>query len=94
MVSSPVGNGCWYLGMNCKNPPFNNHEGAGEAVAYAVPYQKIMDAVLYGLATPLYGGDAQCCLTRAEWPQAHRLLRPISSRPKQLLAEAGYGQWF
>ncbi len=52
IVSTPFSNGCQYLGMNVKNPPFDNPK-VRQAVAYAVPYQKIMDAVLYGLGTPL-----------------------------------------
>src|SRR5262249_61732588 len=55
VVSTPIGNGIQYLGMNCKNPPFNNVK-VRQAVAYAMPYQKIMDAVMFGLANPMFGG--------------------------------------
>ena len=54
IVSTPFSNGCQYLGMNVTKPPFDNPK-VRQAVAYAVPYQKIVDAVLFGLAKPLYG---------------------------------------
>ena len=55
--------------MNCKNPPFNNVK-VRQAVAYAIPYQKIMDAVMFGLAKPMYGGKATRHRALA-WPQPH-----------------------
>ena len=54
IVSTPFSNGIQYLGMNVKKPPFDNPK-VRQAVAYAVPYQKIMDAVLFGLAKPMFG---------------------------------------
>ena len=49
IVSTPYSNGIQYIGMNVKKPPFDNLK-VRQAVAYAMPYQKIMDAVLFGLA--------------------------------------------
>src|SRR6202012_4352993 len=59
ILSTPYSNGIQYIGMNVKTPPFDNLK-VRQAVAYAIPYQKIMDAVLFGLAAPLFGaaGDA------------------------------------
>src|SRR5256884_6483521 len=54
IVSTPYSNGIQYIGMNVKNPPFDNLK-VRQAVAYALPYQKIMDAVLFGLAKPMFG---------------------------------------
>ena len=42
-------NGIQYIGMNVTKPPFDNVK-VRQAVAYAIPYQKIMDAALFGLA--------------------------------------------
>ena len=53
IVSTPYSNGIQYIGMNVKTPPFDNLK-VRQAVAYAIPYQKIMDAVLFGLAKPMY----------------------------------------
>jgi len=57
-------------------------------VAYAIPYQKIMDAVMFGLAGPLYGAKLDAPL-QPVWPQPHSYTTDIT-RAKQLLAEAGY----
>ena len=54
IVSTPYSNGIQYIGMNVTSAPFDNLK-VRQAVAYALPYQKIMDAALYGLAKPLYG---------------------------------------
>ena len=49
-----------------KNPPFDNLK-VRQAVAYAIPYQKIMDAVLFGLAKPMFGAPADAA-TEVAWP--------------------------
>ena len=54
VVSLPFSNGIQYIGMNVTKPPFDNPK-VRQAVAYAMPYQKIMDAVLFGLANPMFG---------------------------------------
>jgi peptide/nickel transport system substrate-binding protein len=87
VASTPIGNGIWYLGMNCKNPPFNNVK-VRQAVAYAIPYQKIMDAVMYGLANPMYGAPAGTSPSLL-WPQPHAYKTDIA-RARALMAEAGY----
>jgi peptide/nickel transport system substrate-binding protein len=91
VVSTPIGNGIQYIGMNCKNPPFNNVR-VRQAVAYAIPYQKIMDAVLYGLANPMHG-DRDNVATGFAWPQPHGYTTDIA-KAKALLAEAGYPNGF
>jgi len=83
IVSMPYSNGIQYLGMNVTKPPFNNPK-VRQAVAYAVPYQKIMDAVLFGLAKPMFGaagkpterfGRRRTCITPT-------LRRPRRCSPK------------
>ena len=91
IVSTPFSNGIQYLGMNVTQPPFNNLK-VRQAVAYAVPYQKIMDAVLYGLGKPMFGGAAGKP-TEVAWPQQHGFNTDIA-KAKQLLAEAGYPNGF
>jgi len=61
------------------------------AIAYAIPYQKIMDVALYGRARPLFGGPAQ--VTAPDWPQPHPYTTDIA-KAKQLLAEAGFPNGF
>jgi peptide/nickel transport system substrate-binding protein len=91
VASTPIGNGIWYLGMNVKKAPFDNVK-VRQAVAYAVPYQKIMDAVMFGLAKPMFG-DANNTAEEPVWPQPHGYKADIE-KAKALLAEAGYGNGF
>ena len=91
IVSTPFSNGIQYLGMNVKNPPFDNPK-VRQAVAYAVPYQKIMDAVLFGLGKPMFGAPAGKP-TEVAWPQPHKYNTDIA-KAKALMAEAGYANGF
>jgi peptide/nickel transport system substrate-binding protein len=91
IVSTPFSNGIQYLGMNVKNPPFNNPK-VRQAVAMAVPYQKIMDAVLFGLGGPMFGAAANAP-TQVAWPQPTKYNTDIA-KAKALLAEAGYPDGF
>jgi peptide/nickel transport system substrate-binding protein len=91
IISTPYSNGIQYIGMNVKNPPFDNLK-VRQAVAYAIPYQKIMDAVLFGLAKPTYGAPPDAA-TQVGWPQPDKYFTDIA-KAKQLLAEAGYPNGF
>ena len=91
IISTPFSNGIQYLGMNVTKPPFDNPK-VRQAVAYAIPYQKIMDAVLFGLGKPMFGAPADKA-TEAIWPQAHKYNTYIA-QAKRLLAEAGYPNGF
>ena len=91
IVSTPYSNGIQYIGMNVKTPPFDNLK-VRQAVAYAIPYQKILEAVLFGLAKPMYGAPADA-QTQVAWPQPHKFATDIA-KAKQLLAEAGYPNGF
>ncbi|HEX4557431.1 MAG TPA: ABC transporter substrate-binding protein [Xanthobacteraceae bacterium] len=91
IVSTPYSNGIQYIGMNVKTPPFDNVK-VREAVACAIPYQKIMDAVLFGLGRPLFGAKDGAA-TEAAWPQPHKYNTDIA-KAKQLLAEAGFPNGF
>jgi peptide/nickel transport system substrate-binding protein len=87
IVSTPYSNGIQYIGMNVKTPPFDNVK-LRYAVAYALPYQKIMDAVLFGLAKPMYGAPADAP-TEVAWPQPHKFNTDLD-KAKQMMAEAGF----
>ena len=91
ILSTPYSNGIQYIGMNVTKPPFDNLK-VRQAVAYAIPYQKIMDAVLFGLAKPMFGKPAGGP-TEVAWPQAH-LFKTDIAKAKQLMAEAGYPNGF
>jgi peptide/nickel transport system substrate-binding protein len=91
IVSLPFSNGIQYLGMNVTKPPFDNPK-VRQAVAYAVPYQKIMDAVLFGLANPMFGAPADKP-TEVAWPQATKYFTDMA-KAKALMTEAGYADGF
>ena len=91
IISTPYSNGIQYLGMNVTKPPFDNPK-VRQAVAYAIPYQKIMDAVLFGLSKPMFGAPAGT-KTEVAWPQPHKFNTDIA-KAKQLMAEAGYPNGF
>src|ERR1700744_3314200 len=86
IVSTPYSNGIQYLGMNVKNPPFNDLK-VRQAIPYAIPYQKIMDAVMYGPAKPMFGAPADAP-TEVAWPQPHKFNTDLD-KAKQLLAASG-----
>jgi peptide/nickel transport system substrate-binding protein len=91
IVSTPYSNGIQYLGMNVTIPPFDNLK-VRQAFAYAIPYQKIMDAVLFGLAKPMFGAPAGTP-TSVSWPQPHQFNTDLT-KAKQLLTEAGFPNGF
>ena len=91
IISTPFSNGVQYLGMNVTKPPFDNVK-VRQAVALAVPYQKIMDAVLYGMAKPMFGA-APGSPTQAIWPHPTTFNTDIA-KAKALMAEAGLANGF
>ena len=91
IVSTPYSNGIQYIGMNVTKPPFDNLK-VRQAVACAIPYRKIMDAVLFGLAKPMFGAPPEQA-TEVAWPQPHRYDTDLV-KARQLLAEAGYPNGF
>jgi peptide/nickel transport system substrate-binding protein len=91
VVSLPFSNGIQYIGMNVTKPPFDNPK-VRQAVAYAIPYQKIVDAVLFGLANPMFGAPADGP-TEVAWPQPTKYFTDIA-KAKALLTEAGYSDGF
>jgi peptide/nickel transport system substrate-binding protein len=86
IVSHPIGNGMYSVDMNVKNPPFDNPK-VRQAVAYALPYQKIMDAAMFGLANPLFGGPSNN-VTDIAWPAKSGYVTDMA-KAKALMAESG-----
>jgi peptide/nickel transport system substrate-binding protein len=87
LIGTPVENAMWYVGMNTAKPPFDNLK-VRQAVAYVLPYQKIMDAAVYGQGIPLFGGAAN-----KDWPRPTHYQTDVA-KAKALLAEAGFANGF
>jgi peptide/nickel transport system substrate-binding protein len=91
VVGIPVENAMSYVGMSVKTSPFDNVK-VRQAVAYAIPYDKIMDAATYGRGIKLYGTGSVNPPTAA-WPQPTPYKTDIA-KAKALLAEAGLSNGF
>jgi len=64
--STPIENAMFYLGMNTTKAPFDNPK-VRQAVALALPYDKLYDNALYGRAIKLYGAPSNKVSSTA-WP--------------------------
>jgi peptide/nickel transport system substrate-binding protein len=90
VVGSLIESALIYLSMNVKIPPFDNVK-VRQAVGYAVPYQKIMDAAMFGRGKPMFGGPSE--VTTTEWPQPSPYSTDLA-KAKHLLVEAGLSDGF
>jgi hypothetical protein len=69
IVSTPIGNGIQYIGMNVTKAPFDNVEGApGGGLRHSLPEDHGRGAVRP--RRPLHGAPADKA-TEAVWPQPH-----------------------
>jgi peptide/nickel transport system substrate-binding protein len=91
VTSTPIENSMFYLGMNTTKPPFNNPL-VRQAVALALPYDKIQENAVYGRGIKLYGA-ANAKITSTAWPQPTAYKTDIA-KAKALMAEAGAGSGF
>jgi len=85
VVSTPIENAIWYLGMNVTRPPFDNVK-VRQAVALAMPYDQMFEVAMYGRANKLYGGSNEP--RQPVWPQPHGWKTDLG-RARELLREAG-----
>jgi peptide/nickel transport system substrate-binding protein len=86
VVGVPVPNAIWYVALNSANPPFNDVR-LRQAVAWALPYEKMMDAALYGRGVKMWGGGTSASTTA--WPQPSPYSTNIE-KARALIAEAGF----
>jgi peptide/nickel transport system substrate-binding protein len=97
MVSTPIENCLYSIDMH-SNPQLKGAENpfadvkVRQAVAYATPYDAIMETALYGQAVPMYGtGKAQP--DSIEWPQPTPYKTDLEMA-KKLMAESSYPDGF
>ena len=90
VATMPIENAMLYLGMNVTKPPFDNLK-VRQAVAYAVPYDQILNTALYGRGAKLYGGSGP--VKTIAWPQPTSYKSDIA-KARALMAEAGAAAGF
>lgn len=83
----PIPNAIWYVAMNTQAGPFADKR-LRQAVAYAMPYEKIMQAALFGRGVPMWGASE--APAGQKWPQPYPYATDMD-RARKLVAEAGGG---
>ncbi len=87
VASMPIENSVFYLGMNTARAPFNNVK-VRQAVAWALPYDKMFDNAFYKRGIRMDGGSNTP--KAPVWPQPHGYKTDIA-KAKALMAESGMG---
>lgn len=91
VVSHPVENAFAYVGMNVKNPPFNSPK-VRQAVAHAIPFEKIFSSAVFERGVALNGNPI------AALTHGHELVKtPFKydiAKARALMAEAGHAKGF
>ena len=90
VASVPVENALIYLGMNAKNPPFANVK-VRQAVAQAIPREKIFEAAMFGRGALL---TVPIATNTAGHDPSLNPYRTDPARAKAVLGEAGYPNGF
>lgn len=91
IVGVPIQGAFQFIGMNGLAKPFDDVR-VRQAIAYALPYQQMFDAALFGRGRPLFGGEPG-------EPKDITFPQPLGystdpAKAKSLLAEAGYPNGF
>lgn len=91
VVSTPVENSYHAVGLNMKFEPFKNKK-VRQAIAYALPYEKIFKAAAFERGVPMWGASSMTP-SNIEWPQPFPYDTDLD-KAKALLKEAGFGSGF
>jgi peptide/nickel transport system substrate-binding protein len=93
VVSTPQYNAVTFISMNNQIPPFDN-ANVRHAIAYALPYDDMFKAALFGRGTPLFGAmwaDGQPTTSAYPFPQPVKL---DLDKAKEYLKAAGMPDGF
>jgi peptide/nickel transport system substrate-binding protein len=91
VVGVPMAGAFHFIGMNNAKVPFDNVK-VRQAIAYALPYQQMFDAALFGRGQALFGGTpGEADGTLFPQPLGYST---DPARAKALLAEAGFPNGF
>ena len=90
VASHPVENAVIYVGMNAKNPPFANVK-VRQAVAQAIPREKIFEAAMFGRGALL---TVPIATNTAGHDPSLNPYKTDPARAKAVLTEAGYPNGF
>ena len=97
IVSTPIENCLYTIDLNTdaeldgQPNPFADVK-VRQAVAYAMPYDAIVETALYGECVPMYGGDSFEAKS-LDWPQPYPYSTDLE-KAKALMAESGYPDGF
>ena len=91
VVGTPIENCMHAVGLNLKFKPFQDKR-VRQAVAYALPYDKIFKAAAYERGVPMWGGKS-FTPKDISWPQPFPYDTDLD-KAKALLKEAGYESGF
>lgn len=91
VIGTPIQNDLLFIDMNVKMKPFDNPM-VRQAIAWAVPYQSIMDAALYDRGVAMFGGDPSKPYP-PEWPVVSHYKTDLD-KAKALLGKAGFADGF
>ena len=89
LISNPIGNGMYSPRAERGEAAVQQSEKVRQAIAYAIPYQKIIDAAMFGHAKPLFGGKSND-VTDIVWPQPTGYKYDLA-KAKALMKESGVG---
>ena len=86
VVGVPVPNALWSVALNAATGPFTDVR-LRQAVAWAMPYEKIMQASLFGRSVPMWGATGEATTA---WPQPYPYDTDIA-RARALVQQAAPG---
>ncbi|HWJ73963.1 MAG TPA: ABC transporter substrate-binding protein [Kaistia sp.] len=92
VIGTPVQGDLLFIDMNVQMKPFDNPK-VRQAIAYAIPYQQIMDSALYNRGVPMFGAEPEPATYPPTWPTPSPFKTDLD-KAKALLAEAGLPDGF